>query len=169
MGTTSGTTSYGSLNLTDGQITLGATTLTEAEVGQLDSVTAGTVVANKAMVAGSNGVIQGHRNVVEAHTGNDTLLGTESFSIHTNEGAGGAVKLTLPAALVGMEFTFYVMAAQQLQIDPNGSETAAIAGIQQAAGKYVWADAVGEYVTMKCVKAGQWEDIGTRGTWTAEA
>ena len=29
-------------------------------------------------------------------------------------------------------------------------------------------DAVGEYVDIACVKAGQWETLAYRGTWTVE-
>jgi hypothetical protein len=41
-------------------------------------------------------------------------------------------------------------------------------GVQQAAGKYIEADAVGEYVHIACVKAGQWETLDYRGTWGVE-
>ncbi len=41
-------------------------------------------------------------------------------------------------------------------------------GAQGAAGKYLSADAVGEWVRLLCVKAGQWQVAGYAGTWTAE-
>ena len=41
-------------------------------------------------------------------------------------------------------------------------------GAQGAAGKYLSADAVGEWVRLLCVKAGQWQVAGYAGTWTVE-
>ena len=99
-----------------------------------------------------------------------TVAAADSGEVFTNEGATGAAAFALPAALPGMEFYFYVMAAFELRIDPNGTQTIGLpsSGVQQAAGKYIGADAVGEYVHIVCVKAGQWETLDYRGTWTAE-
>jgi hypothetical protein len=88
----------------------------------------------------------------------------------TNEGAGAAITFALPAATVGQRYDFVVKAAFNLQIDPNGSETIALpTGVQQAAGKYIGADAVGEFFRAVCVKAGEWTTVGSVGTWTAES
>lgn len=107
---------------------------------------------------------------VEAHTADDTLTGAESGSCHTNTGAGGTVVLTLPAAVVGLEFYFGVGAAQELRLDPDGTETISLpsTGVAGAAGKYLVADAVGETVHLMCVIAGTWAVMGYTGTWTAE-
>jgi hypothetical protein len=107
---------------------------------------------------------------VEAHTADDTLLAAESGSVHTSVGAGGAITLTLPVAVVGLEFWFYVGAAQELRIDPNGSETISLPsnGVPGAAGKYLTANAIGESVHLVCAKAGTWAAFGFTGTWTAE-
>lgn len=108
---------------------------------------------------------------LEAHTAGDTLTAAETGSVHTNTGASGAVTLVLPAATVGLEFYFYVGAAQELRLDPNGSETISLpsTGVAGAAGKYLTADAVGETVHLLCGKAGSWAVMGYTGTWTAEA
>lgn len=62
------------------------------------------------------------------------------------------------------------MAAQELRIDPSGTETIALpsTGAQGGAGKYLTADAVGEWVRLLCVKAGQWQVTGYAGTWAHE-
>lgn len=99
-----------------------------------------------------------------------TLVAGESGTIHTNRGATGATTFTLPPAVVGMRFDFAVQAVQQLRIDPNALETIGLpsTGVQGAGGKYLWADAVGEWVSLVCVEAGKWFVRGFAGTWTAE-
>jgi hypothetical protein len=111
-------------------------------------------------------IVQTH----EAHTAGDTLLAAESGSVHTNTGAGGTITIVLPAATVGLVFDFHVGAVQELRIDPNGVETIGLpsTGAQGAGGKYLVADAVGEWVRLKCVIAGTWTAEGYFGTWAAE-
>lgn len=108
---------------------------------------------------------------VEAKTASYTVVaGNDNGKIFTNEGAAGAITFSLPAATVGQMYTFVVKATQELRIDPNGTETISLlTGVQQAAGKYIGADANGEYIDIVCVKAGEWNAIGGVGTWTAEA
>lgn len=121
--------------------------------------------------AGSTAPQQNLRRVATADADGGTLTAGDSGEVFTNEGATAAATFVLPAALPGMEFFFYVMAAYELRIDPSGTQTVGLpsSGVQQAAGKYIGADAVGEYVHLLCVKAGQWETLGYRGTWTAES
>jgi hypothetical protein len=108
---------------------------------------------------------------VEAHTADDTLTTAENGTFHTNAGASGTITLALPASTAGMRFIFGVRAAQQLRIDPNGTETISLpsSGVPGAAGKYLVADAVGETVDLFCFAAGSWAVLGYTGTWTAEA
>lgn len=108
---------------------------------------------------------------VEHHTANDTLTALENGTLHTNKGAGGAITIALPAAVAGLHYRFYVGAAQQLRIDPNGNETISLpsSGVAGAAGKYLVADAIGETVHLMCCEDGTWAVFGYTGTWTAEA
>ena len=105
------------------------------------------------------------------HTGDATLTAAESNSIHTTVGASGTVVFTLPAATAGLEYFFEVGAAQELRIDPDGSETCALpsTGVQGAAGKYLTANAAGETVHILCCTAGTWSVFGYTGTWGAES
>lgn len=105
------------------------------------------------------------------HTANFTLTPQDSGSLHTTYGATGTVVATLPAATVGLEYSFEVGAAQELRLDPDGTETIALpsTGAQSAAGKYITANAAGEGVHIRCTKAGQWSVVSYIGTWTAEA
>lgn len=107
---------------------------------------------------------------VEAKTANTTLTANDNGKTFTNAGASGAITFALPAATPGMWYRFVVKAAQELRIDPNGNETISLpTGVQQAAGKYIGADAVGERISVECVTAGVWETSESVGTWTAEA
>lgn len=108
---------------------------------------------------------------VEDKTANYTVVANnDNGKIFTNAGASGAITFALPAATVGQRYTFVVGAAQELRIDPNGTETIALpsTGAQSAAGKYITADAVGECVEVVCVVAGDWNVLGYVGTWAAE-
>ena len=107
----------------------------------------------------------------EAHTANDTLTENENGTGHTNTGASGAVTLTLPAAVPGLHYYFGVGAAQELRIDPDGTETISLpsTGVPGAAGKYLTANAAGETVHLACLVAGNWAVLGFTGTWSAEA
>ena len=157
-------------------------TLTAAELGILDGVTAstaelnyldtsavGTVTASKVMTVDANSQVSGwRRKSVSVDGGN--INAAMAGSIVDNSPSGSAAVFNLPAALVGMEFYFYVLSAFALRINPDGTETIGLpsSGVQQAAGKYIEADAVGEYVHIICAKAGQWETLDYRGTWTLE-
>lgn len=107
----------------------------------------------------------------QVKTANYTATVNENGSGFRNTGAAGAITIALPAATVGLHYYFYVDAAQELRIDPNGTETISLPsnGVPGAAGKYLTANAVGETVHLMCPKAGTWAVMGFTGTWTAEA
>lgn len=114
--------------------------------------------------------IAGDTKDVEAHTADDTLTAGESGTVHTNTGASGTITLDLPAAVVGLEFFFYVGAAQELRLEPDGTETISLpsTGVPGAADKYLVADLAGETVHLVCAVAGSWSVMGYTGTWAAE-
>jgi len=87
-----------------------------------------------------------------------------------NTGATAAAVFSLPKAEPGLRVTAIVEAAQQLRLDPNGTETIALpsTGVQAAAGRYIWADALAETVELVCLVKGTWDSAGYLGTWTAE-
>lgn len=107
---------------------------------------------------------------VTAHTANFTLTeAADQATWHTNVGASGAITASLPVATVGLRFGFAVGAAQELRIDPNGTETISLpsTGVPSAAGAYITADAIGEQVQIACLIAGNWSVLSYSGTWTA--
>jgi hypothetical protein len=69
-----------------------------------------------------------------------------------------------------MRVVAVVEAAQELRLDPSGTQTIALpsSGVQGAAGKYLTADAVGEKVDLICITTGTWDVVSYSGTWTAE-
>jgi len=99
------------------------------------------------------------------------LVESECGATFTTVGATGTCEFDLPAALVGMEYKFQVGAAQELRIDPDGTETIALpsTGVQGAAGKYLTANAADEGVWLRCNRAGEWDVVSYTGTWAAEA
>jgi len=109
----------------------------------------------------------GLHRTVEAHTEDDTLLASESGSVHTNLGATGTVTLTLPAAATeGTEFTFAVQAPYELRVAPGAAAIRDDSG--DTAGKYKAADAVGESLTLVADANGDWVTVAKNGTWTQE-
>ena len=110
----------------------------------------------------------GVKQIIEAHTSDDTLIAAESGSIHTNLGATGVVTLTLPAsAPVGTVFHFAVQAAQELRVDPVTATIRDDSG--QTADKYKSADAIGECLSLVADSNDDWATIAKNGTWTEEA
>ena len=152
--------------------TLSGTTASAAELNLLDGLSAaGNATASKAVVVDADKALLGLRRKVTVDA--DGMSGiSEAYSggVFTNEGASGAAVFALGPAAVGVELTFRVMAAQELRIDPSGTETIALpsSGAQGAQGKYLTADAVGEWVKLACVKTGQWQVEGYAGTWAHE-
>lgn len=107
---------------------------------------------------------------VEPKTANYTIVrDVDNGKTFTNEGASGAITFALPAATVGQWYRFCVKAAQELRVDPNGTELMSLpsSGAKQAAGAYLTANADGENLEITCVKAGEWESTFYTGTWTA--
>ena len=113
------------------------------------------------------------------HNRSEVLVKTADYTVTVNDsgrtfstvGAAGTVVFSMPAAVRGLKYRFHVGAAQELRIDPSGSETISLpsTGVAGAAGKYLTANAAGETVDIECVADGTWAVFGFTGTWTAEA
>ena len=150
--------------------TLSGTTASAAELNLLDGLSAvGNATASKPLTLDANYQVSGWRRKVVSVDGGG-INAAMAGAIVNNAPSTSAAVFNLPAALVGMEFYCYVLAAFEMRLNPDGTETIGLpsSGVQQAAGKYISADAVGEYVHIACVKAGQWENLDYRGTWGVE-
>jgi len=108
--------------------------------------------------------------VIENNASSKTLSASENGQSFSNKGAAGTVTYTLPTAIVGREYAFYVQAAQALRIDPNSTETTnnSVGGSQGGAGKYIGSSTIGDYVRLRCTKTGEWQVMGIVGTWAVE-
>ncbi len=117
-------------------------------------------------------LFQGNSPIIPTACIDDTTIREfDSGHTYTNEGSTGTVTELLPAAIVGLHYEFYVMTAQEFRLDPNGTDTIAnAAGVQQAAGKYLYSNTVGAKCFLYCVKAGQWEHINPtlNDDWSVE-
>lgn len=103
-------------------------------------------------------------SVVEAHTSDDTLTAAETGSMHTNEGAGGLVQLTLPSAAAGLRFQFYIDAAQTMRIIPAaGDSVRVLANVGTTNSN---AATVGHAIEFKAINATEWVATSFTGTWT---
>jgi hypothetical protein len=140
----------------------------------------GSVVTLSCEVAGYwdiksyQGIIQGQAsgfifsgmNRVQANTSATTVIGGAQVGLTlTNTGTANNVTFDMPAAVVGMEYTFLRDSASYvIRIDPNSDEN--IRGADD--GKYLSLDSDGACVKIACVTAGQWEIVHTNGTTAFE-
>jgi hypothetical protein len=100
--------------------------------------------------------------------GNDTdgaitLTVAQSGMTFTNAGDTDAMTVTLPAATVGLEYTFWDVvntAAVDLTIDGNASEEIGALSTGAVADN----DAI-QHIHIKCVVAGAWAIVESSGTW----
>lgn len=117
--------------------------------------------------------VRQHPKVTVATTATELSYADALYGGHvvSNAGASGAVTFTLPPAVPGMKVDALVEAAQELRLDPSGTQTIALpsTGVQGASGKYLTANAIGEKVQLVCVTANTWDVLGYSGTWEAEA
>ena len=149
--------------------TLAGVSASSDELNYLDTSAVGTVTASKVMTVDASYQVSGWRRKAVSVDGGG-ISAAMAGAIVDNTPSTSAAVFNLPAALPGMEFYFYVVAAFELRINPDGTETIGLpsSGVQQAAGKYITADAAGEYVHIICVTAGKWETLDYRGTWGVE-
>jgi len=112
----------------------------------------------------------GAPTIIEHHTASDTLLKEESNSVHTNLGASGAITLTLPQdAFTGCSYSFVVMAAQELRVDPGAAGAIYISGAKQTDNKYITANDEAESVELIADGNGDWIALFMIGTWGVES
>jgi hypothetical protein len=106
------------------------------------------------------------KRLVTAKTGNYSVLATDTETFLTNTGAAGTVNFTLPTAVSGLTFTFYVDVAQTLQVTAGASTTIRIAGSVSGAAGNITNATIGGCVTLVAISTTQWVAEGNpSGTW----
>ncbi len=120
----------------------------------------------------ANSEIYGNRIFVSPKTNGYTVAAQDSGKTFTNQNAIGGETLVLPPAVTGLNYRFSVRAAQNMRIDPDGSDyfigfQAGSALSTKAAGKYMESALVGAILEIKCSEAGTW-DFVRYGVWTDE-
>lgn len=98
----------------------------------------------------------------------DTLTDDQVHEgIITNAGASGGITLTLPPVEVGLCFTVYLVAADDVHIDPDASDTIHV--LADADGEFIGSDAtIGSFVELCGLDATGWYPRSYAGTWTEE-
>lgn len=85
--------------------------------------------------------------------------------VFTNQGAAALVTFNLPAAVVGLRFTFYNQNANNISIDAAAGDTIRIAGLVTGAGGAVTSTAIGDTVTLQAINSTEWVAIASLGTF----
>lgn len=148
-----------------------ATTTTPAAAGVRIGTVVSYVSATKVYAEIETDDARSNVSKVSVKTADFSVSAADSGRTFDSTGASATITASLPAATPGLKYRFRVGAAQQLRLDPNGTEVIALpsTGVAGAAGKYLVADAAGETIDIECVTAGVWSVFGYTGTWTAEA
>lgn len=91
-----------------------------------------------------------------------TLTKAHNGNVYKNQGAVATMTFTLPPALEGMSFGFWRTTAQQVRVDPDGTETIR----DGTAGQYARLDTNGGNLFLHCLVDGEWERLHVYGTIT---
>jgi hypothetical protein len=106
---------------------------------------------------------------VNEKTADDDIAVSENRNIFTNQGAAAQVILTLPAAVAGLSYSFSVAAAFNLRVLADGTDTIRDGAEISVDGGYTESDDVGNYLTLRCLKDGEWIVAGApRMPWDLE-
>lgn len=116
----------------------------------------------------SSGQVLAYKRDIEDVTANNTIGTSECSRIYTNVGAVGARAHTLPVGEAGMQFTFMVAAAQNIEIDPQASDHFIYSGGAMADGEKLISNTIGSSLTVTCISDGNWFVTGEQGTWVEE-
>lgn len=146
---------------TNGDITLDAASV-------LNFIAAGGITTSDTFTGDGTAALGGFLRTITNDTEPHAVAITESGTVLTNLGANGADTWQLPNAAAGLEYIFVVMAAQEMQITPQGADNINSGGTALGAGDYYVADAVGEILHIIAVDTTNWIVISETGTWTDE-
>lgn len=85
--------------------------------------------------------------------------------VFTNTGAAGLVVFNLPAAVVGLRYTFYNQNANNISVDAAAGDTIRVGPLVTAAGAAITSTAIGDTVTLQAINSTEWIAIASIGTF----
>ncbi|MBU0598453.1 hypothetical protein KKF61_05725 [Patescibacteria group bacterium] len=151
---------------------VGAGTVGNTEFGFLNGVTSGIQTqldvkqeAGGAITGDGTTTQSGMLSVVTNDSNGKTLTISEVGTIQTNAGAtsGGIWNLPDASSVIGAHFTFAVVAAQNLDINPrNGDQI--LAGTNNS-GDAVRGNDIGSMITLVSLNGSSWAASGGSGSW----
>lgn len=97
------------------------------------------------------------------YTDTHSVAASQTGGLIASLGATAALTYTLPAAAAGLDYCFYVGAAQALTIKPASGDKI---DTTAAANRKLVADAVGEYLCLAAADTTNWLPYAKAGTWT---
>jgi len=102
-----------------------------------------------------------HADIVIAKAANYTVFPFDSGAAFNNSGSTGAITFTLPAAVIGLEYSFWDIddtATRDVIVDGDGAEEIGALGTTAVSDEDTVAG-----ITIKCVVVGKWEVIHEQG------
>lgn len=103
------------------------------------------------------------RRVISGQTADAILAASATGSITHNTAATGTVTISLPGASAGLNYCFYVGAAQTLAVDPATGDQ--IGSLTNAAGDKITNGTVGGSLCLVAADNTSWLPLGIVGTW----
>lgn len=125
--------------------------------------TAGATFKNGLYVSGT---ITAAGITVTPKRANYSVLAGDNSTFFTNGGAQGEVDFTLPTAVAGRSYSFYVDAAQTIKIIAGSSTTIQVAGSTSAPAGNITNDTPGGCITLVAISTTKWVASSHEGTWT---
>ena len=150
-------------------VTLGSsdsTSTTNILAGSGDVNVTGDIATGDAITGDGTAALGGFLQTITNDTEPHAISAAESGTVLTNLGSNGADAWTLPTAIAGYEYTFVVMAAQDMQITPAAGDSIIGSGTDVGPGDTYAANAVGETLHLIAVDDTNWIVISETGTWT---
>ncbi|MFA7278776.1 MAG: hypothetical protein WC100_01665 [Sterolibacterium sp.] len=134
------------LNHFNGAVLIGTTT--DDGVNKLQ--VSGTLVARTSVIASAAGI---------------AVPAAASRTLYTNEGASGLSSFTLPTAVAGYSYTFYVQDADGVRVTAAAGDTIRIAASVSATAGRIDSVTVGSSVTIVSINATEWVATSSLGIW----
>ncbi len=107
--------------------------------------------------------------IVEANTAGsgapNIITASESHSTFTNEGASALNYHTLPTAVAGLSYTFYVQDADGIRVVANTGDTIRVAGVVSGTAGYTESTNIGDSITLTSINATEWVAVSSIGSW----